>query len=535
MTILRMAGERRFSSRRCVYNRGHIASGAAVVGLSALAVLVPTAGRADTFRIQPTFSITETLTNNVNLSPSGSAQGDLVTQLTPGITINEVGARVSLTGNVSVPILLYAKTGAENNTAYVQANLLGNAEVIEKFFYVEAAVDAAPQYFTPFGAQPQGLANATQNRYQIADYRVSAYVKGGHSGDIEYLVRNDSTWTTLNSTPLAVDNSYTNQTLATVGKQAPQLGWLLEYNRTSVTFSSQPPLLTELGRLRLSHSPDPQVTLSVSGGYETNDYTFTHSSDAIYGVGAKWFPTERTKVEGWWEHRFFGSSYLFDFSHRTPLSVWLVNASRNITSYPQQVGSLQAGVAVSSLLNQLFLSSLPDPAQRQAAVDQYISNHGLPTTLSSPVNLYTQLITLQTSASASVGLLGARNSIFLTAFYLRQQPITAAGNDIPGFIAGSNDNTQVGANIVWTHALTPSLTLVTSGTINRTESNLPASSLGFQGTTRQGYATMELSTPLSPNTSVNGGIRYQVLHADPVAGNGYNEAAIFATLSHTFR
>ena len=361
MTILRMAGERRFSSRRCVYNRGHIASGAAVVGLSALAILVPTTGGAETFRIQPTFGISETLTNNVNLAPSGSAQGDLVTQLTPGITINEVGARVSLTGNVSVPILLYAKTGAQNNTSYVQANLLGNAEVIEKFFYVEAAVDAAPQYFTPFGAQPQGLANATQNRYQIADYRVSAYIKGGHSGDIEYLVRNDSIWTTLNSTPLAVNNSYTNQTLATVGKQAPQLGWLFEYDRTSVKFSSQPPLLTELGRLRLSHSPDPQVTLSVSGGYENNDYTFTHSSDAIYGVGARWFPTERTKVEASWEHRFFGASYLFDFSHRTPLSVWLANASRNITSYPQQVGSLQAGVAVSSLLNQLFLSASPGP------------------------------------------------------------------------------------------------------------------------------------------------------------------------------
>jgi hypothetical protein len=46
---------------------------------------------------------------------------------------------------------------------------------------------------------------------------------------------------------------------------------------------------------------------------------------------------------------------------------------------------------------------------------------------------------------------------------------------------------------------------------------------------------MGLSTALSPNTSVNGGIRYQVLHADPGAGNGYNEAAIFASLFYTFR
>jgi hypothetical protein len=91
---------------------------------------------------------------------------------------------------------------------------------------------------------------------------------------------------------------------------------------------------------------------------------------------------------------------------------------------------------------------------------------------------------------------------------LRSQPITAAGNDIPGFIAGSNDNTQVGANIVWTHSLTPSLTLVAAVTslVRRATSTRPRSSFSAH---RQGHATIGLSTQLSPNTSVSG-IRYQV-------------------------
>ncbi len=415
----------------------------------------------------------------------------------------------------------------------MQANLLGNVEAVENFFFVEGAVDASPQYFTPFGAQPQGLANATQNRYQSASYRVSPYIRGGTTGDVQYSVRDDNIWSTLNGTPLSVNNSYTNQLTANVARHNPQLGWVLEYNRSSVTFTSQQPQVTQLGRLILEHSPDPQLKLRVSGGYENEDYTLTHSSGPIYGVGATWHPTERTNVEALWEHRFFGSSYLFNFAHRTPLSVWEANASRNITSYPQQIGTLPAGVDVSSIVNQLLLSSIPDPAQRQAAVDQFINSRGLPTSLSSPVNLYTQQITLQTQASGSVGLLGARNSIFLTAFYLRQQPITASGNDLPGFIAGFNDNTQVGTNIVWTHNLTPSLQLVASGTVSRTESNLPQDTLGFSATSRQGYATIGLSTPLSPNTTVNGSVRYQVQHVDQ--GTGYNEAAVLFGLSHTFR
>ncbi len=505
---------------------------AAAVVLSALGAISCGAVHADSFRIVPTFGIQETLTNNVNLAPSGSARGDLVTQISPGFTVNETGGRVSLTGSVSAPILLYVNTGAENNQVFVQANLTGSVEAVEKFFFIEGAVYASPQYFTPFGAQPQGLANATNNRYQSALYRVSPYIRGGVPGDVEYLLRNDSIWSTLSGAPLSTDNSYTNQTLAHVGRQTALLGWSLEYNRSSVTFSSQPALVTQLGRLRLDHSPDPQLKLSVSAGYEDEDYTLSHSNGPIYGLGATWHPTDRTSIEAFWEHRFFGGSYLFNFNHRTPLSVWTVNASRNITSYPQQVGTLPTGVDIPSYLNQLFLSTLPDPAQRQAAVDQLINNRGLPTTLSSPVNLYTQQITLQEQANATVGLLGARNTIFLSAYYLKQQPITAAGNDVPGIAAALNNNTQIGANISWQHTLTSSLSLVTQVSVSRTESNLPESAVGFSATTRQGFATVGLSMPLGPNTSISGGVRYQVQHVD--FGSGYNEAAIFAGFNHTF-
>ena len=52
-------------------------------------------------------------TNNVNLQPiRTSAQGDLVTQITPTLAIDEKGARTSLAGAIARPVLLYAKTGA---------------------------------------------------------------------------------------------------------------------------------------------------------------------------------------------------------------------------------------------------------------------------------------------------------------------------------------------------------------------------------------------------------------------------------------
>jgi uncharacterized protein (PEP-CTERM system associated) len=269
-------------------------------------------------------------------------------------------------------------------------------------------------------------------------------------------------------------------------------------------------------------------------GYENNDYTFSQSRDTIYGVGATWRPSPRTNLDARWEHRFFGSSYLFNFSNNTRLSTWNLSASRNITTYPQQIASI-ANVDTASLLNQLFLSSIPDPIQRQTFINQYIQQNGLPAFQATPVYFYSQTITLYEQATASVGLLGARNNILFTAYYIRQQPITAAGTELPGVLQPENNTTQVGFSASWSHSLSPNLSSSLSGNWYRTESNAAPGAPGFSGTTRQGFVTATLTSPLTANTSLTGGVRYQVLHTDPTFGSSYNEAAVFVGLSHQFR
>ncbi len=498
------------------------------------ALSAPTAN-ADTFRVVPSLGLVETLTNNVSLAPSGSARSDLVTQLTPVLSISETGARTRLNGTVSLPIVLYARSGSQNDQVYAQAALSGTVEAVEKFFFIDGSILVSQQYFSPFGAQPSGLTNATQNRYTAASYSFSPYITGHTFGDVEYLVRDENTWTKLNGAPTSgVSGAYTNHALAKVSKQAAPTGWAVDYDRTSVKFGSQPPLLTQAVRLHLLHTLDPQLQLSTDVGYEDDDYGLTKNRATIYGVGAAWHPTDRTNVEATWEHRFFGSSYVVNFTHRTPLTVWNLNASRNITTYPQQLAALPAGSDVQSLLSQLFVSSIPDALQRQAFVDQFIRDRGLPGgLLSNPVYLYGQQITLQEQASASVGLIGARNSIFFSAFHLRQRPLASAGNDLPGFIAAQNNNTQEGVSAVWTHSLAPTMTFALMGNVARGESDVPPSGNGNVGTTRQGSLSATLTSPLSANTSASAGVRYQVLRSD--LATSYTEAAAFVALNHTFR
>jgi uncharacterized protein (PEP-CTERM system associated) len=264
-------------------------------------------------------------------------------------------------------------------------------------------------------------------------------------------------------------------------------------------------------------------------GYEDNHYPFSNYRGYIYGVGMEWHPTERTSLTANWEHRFFDASYLFSFSHRTPLSVWSVSASRNITSYPQQLAALPPG-NVQGILNQLFLSRIPDQTLRQNTINTLIQDQGLPENLSNPVTLYTQQILLQENASATVGLLGARNSIYATLFYLHQEPIAGSGTVLPPILAiGTlNDNTQQGINAVWTHNLTPSVTMNLTATALRTTANAP-----FSARTNQGYATFTVTSPLSARTTAFAGVRYQILRAN--FEQGYNEAALFAGLNYLFK
>jgi uncharacterized protein (PEP-CTERM system associated) len=485
---------------------------------------------AQRWELLPSVQLQETVTNNVDLAPSATRQSDFVTQFTPSLIIRETGDRTKLEGFVSVPILLYARTGPENNNIYPSASLTGDIALVQNFLHVEGRISIAQQLFSPFGAQPNDFSNASANRYRTGTYAVNPYISGTTPGGTSYLLRNNNVWTTLNGEPIDVSNSRYTEWLANAGNVERTLGWRANYDYTDVRFGNQTSIRTQLGRAVAVYNVDPQARLEASLGYEDNQYSLTSSRDAIYGGGVEWRPSERTSVVGKYEHRFFGGSYLASFDHRTPLSVWSISATRNITTYPQQLATVPAGLNVATFLNNLLLSSIPDAAARQQAVNQLIQTRGLPGSLVSPVDLYTQQILLQQSQTASLALVGARNTILFTIYNVRSEPITGAGTVIPPFGGVNNDNTQTGGSVVWTNKLTEAVVLLASLNAYRTVANAPGT-----GSTNQGIAQIQLTMPLSARTSVFAGGRYQALQSDLIGVTDYNEAAGFVGLTYTFR
>jgi uncharacterized protein (PEP-CTERM system associated) len=205
--------------------------------------------------------------------------------------------------------------------------------------------------------------------------------------------------------------------------------------------------------------------------------------------------------------------------------VWSVEATREITSYPQQIAELGTG-NVASLLDTLFTSRIPDAAQRQQFVQQFIDERGLPQTLSGPIALYTRQVHLQETFAATFGLLGVRNSVFFRAWRSRTEPLPGSDLALEPILDQGLNTTQVGGGVTWNHTLAQRARLATSFDQRYVTAN------DSSAATRELTLSSVLSMTLSQRTALFGGVRYQRLRSDVTAG--YDETAVFAGVNYTF-
>ena len=406
-------------------------------------VVAAPAALAENWRLSASAGATETYTSNANYSVQSLAQGDFVTSVTGALQVNGEGARLKLNGSIGGTVSLYAGQ-SENNSFAPQVNLTGKLEAIENFAFVDAQASISQTFLSPFGAQPTNIVNATQNRYTQQTYSVSPYIQGVFgSSNISYQLRDDNYWTVASSfgnSSANVPNTYSNSLTGSMNSPVRPWGWTLEYSRFyydngvasggnvgNLGNVGQGSYTTQSIRLLVPYQIDPQLQIGGRIGYEGVQFPVQDSRNTIYGVTVQWSPTDRTQVGGFWEHRFFGSSYSAQISHRLPNAALSASAARGINSYPQLALAIPAGATVNQFLNAAFATRIPDPAERTQAVDQFLARTQLPPTLASPVNFYATTLTLQETANLSLVLIGTRNSLGLSVFYVKSDAISGRG------------------------------------------------------------------------------------------------------------
>jgi len=482
--------------------------------------------------VVPTLSASETFTDNVRLAPSGSERSDWVTQVTPGVAVTATGPRLRLNASYSPQFLYRLNEGTKD--VFQQLNASGTAELAQQLLFVDASASIFQTNVSLFGPQADSNVNNTGNRTNVRTFVISPYLRHAFGTSAQGEAR--FTYNTVNtdaSTSLTNSHSTAANLSLASGPSFKLYTWNLAYSKQYIYYSSDQAIqsptasietVSAYGRRLLT----PQLAVVSTVGYEDNDYGFAGVSapkGTFWTAGLQWNPTPRTNLTATTGRRYFGANRALDFSHRTRLTLWSLTYSENVTSTRSQF-LIPGSVSTAGYLDTLFLSSFPDPVERQTAVQTFIAQNGLPASLTVPLNFLTNQFFLVKAWRGSFGILGIQNSIIANVF-TQTTSSTAVGQIGTGDFSQNDSTKQTGGGLVWTTRISAQ----TSSNVNVSYSRNEAAGIAREDNLKN--INLSLTHQFQPRLS--GSLSYRWLQNNSnQAGAGYKENAVVATANMRF-
>ena len=498
-----------------------------------------TSAMAGEWTITPSITVQETMTDNVGLS-STNKQSDLVTDISPGISIVGSAGATKLNLNYALHGLFYARDSSRNGMdAQNSLNASGTLEVLEDWFFIDATGRIAQQNISPFGGSRSGSVNVNtnDNATETSSYSLSPYFRGNLGGVANYLLRYNMSTTTSDSggaydadTRELILNLKGVTTLANFGWSISASSQDVDYGGNSFSgnrFANDRNYESDSVRGVLTYQVSPQFRVSAIGGREANDYlTRDKESHSIKGGGLEWSPTQRTQLSATVEDRYFGNSHNIQFTHRTAHTVWSYSDSKDASANPDQ----QAGMGTYYDYYSSLALGIPE-AQRAAYVNALLLLTGHSPNDQLPGGYLTSGVSIQYRRQLSFAITGVRNTVTFAGWQGKTEDLArGVGN---GLLIGNDfavyDNIrQRGASVSWSRQLTPKSTLVGAASHMRSK----GSGTSAVETTEK-RLDLTFVTSLGPATSGSIGARRVMFDGDSNYGD-YTENALIATLSHRF-
>lgn len=490
-----------------------------------------TSGLRRGWEFHPTISAEETYTDNVRLAPSGAERSDWVTTVRPGFTLRNAGPRFRADLTYAPQLIYRAREESRDVFHYLKG--YASAEVVNDLLYLDGQAYLSRQNTSLLGPQAETDVNRTGNRTSVRGYNISPYLRHRFGQQFEGELRYSH-----NAVEYGASSLYTSQAdrvdvQLTSGPVYKAFTWDVAYTKDHIRYTETHQSIDieriNAGAKRLI---TPHLGILLNAGYEDNNYVTVGPAPKgkLWSIGPEWNPTSRTRLAATAGRRYFGPTYLVDFSHRTRLTTWKLNYDEDVTTGRGQV-LIPTSFDTASYLDTLMLPRIPDPGARQAAVQTLMSQTGLPTNLSAPVNYITTVPFLQKRLRATFGITGVRNTVLAHAF--RQTRDTAAadaavlGQVGAGDLALSPRTVQTGAGALWSLRISPVTTSNLSIDVTRNE--FPAISREDRVIT----ARLALVKQLQPRVSGTIAIRRLQLHSNQAAAS-YRENAVVVGLSMTF-
>ena len=487
--------------------------------------IVSNPSNAETWRVTPSLSVAETLTDNVDLAPGDRKKSDLITQVSPGIRVTGTGARLKLNLNYRVQQFLYA-SDADRNSRQNFLDAVANLEAVQNWLFVDATARITQQSVSAFGAQPTSDGNVNSNRSEASAYSLSPHIRGRIGATADYQLRYRYTTASTSGTQLG-DTDLSEWLGKISGNPGGSVGWIVDGLRQT----TKPDAARSSERSRLVGSAlyryDPQWRFTASAGQEWNNFSGTATQTTLYGGRVEWTPSPRTQLSAYKEIQSFGNRHDFTLTHRTRLTTWQFSDRKDVTTLPNQLITENRGAAF-ELLNNYYSSSIPDPTARALEVERLLQQSAIPADLAQAAGLLTTRVFVQRSRRASVIIRGARNTVALAAGLNDSTSIT--GSSAPATqddLSRSPEVQQRSLTASWAYQLSGLTTMNVLATQIQTTSVGPTNLESTQSTYR-----VLLSHRINPKMS--GTLSARMVRFSTTTGPGFGEKALMASLNVAF-
>lgn len=282
-----------------------------LIGLGAVLVAGSVAGptQAGDLELSYGVSVTEILSDNIDLDPDGAENTGSITDVKGDFRLRSTSARV--TGNYDLSATLRYQNGGEDEGYSLIPNLrgAGNIEAIEDLFFVDTSSSVSRQVLNSRASDTES------NRETVQTHRVSPYLvnRFGDFASSELRYTFAQTITDSDSTSATGDDRVSDTTTQTLryalnsGNDFSRLRWGLdastsvsdrsndqEVTRSSANFSTEYAIersfsvIGSAGYERLEEDENP-----ADAGFDTgNDF-----SGVTWRTGFRWRPSRRTELE----------------------------------------------------------------------------------------------------------------------------------------------------------------------------------------------------------------------------------------------
>ena len=481
--------------------------------------------------VQPSVTVRETYSDNVQLSDSEHARSGFITDLSPAVNVLANTSRLKLYGQLNLhQYLNSAGEGGGGNTTYLQLNTGGRASLIEDLFYVDGNATRSRQSVSAFGQQFQEGYN-DNNADIVTTWRISPYLthRFGAFASAQLRYTRDS----VKSSRSLLSNSSSDAAALSLssGPRFTSFAWdaNLYHQQVDDALAGKSDVDNALGTLR--YRLKQSLSIYTTAGYDKYTYQGLGGTTKgnTYTGGFTWTPSQRTSIDASAGHRLYGKTYSLAATVRSRNTIWNASYRDEITTARAQF--LKPGsIDTASLLDASFATAFPDPVQRRQAIDAYIRALGLPTSIPNNINYFSNRLLLQKQGQVSVVLNGSRSTAIASISNTKRTALSPANVDAGldnGVLPSLNDDTrQRSLSLALNYRLSPR----TSATLNTVKSRVTALATNIE----QDQTLVNLVVTRQFEKKLSGTLELRRNQGSTVngLGFGYHENAITASLNY---